>query len=242
MSKEPLTYKYWNHMFNAPKASVINEHNECLEAGTKSRLQEAYDKAHEVRQFEIELYWKRALYFWGFEAAFMLAFGTLLAKGNGTTGQFYFLFLVSIFACFFTLLWRVALKGSKQWQENWESHIDMLEECISGNLYKTVLHNKNNDVFYSVSKVNEAINSLIIAMWIVIGGVCLCIAPTISNPNNNEADLFWLGCLGIFLIAAFSIIFGWLLAVKLRTNFKTKKNELTMINRVAPSVEASDAE
>lgn len=92
MSKEPLTYKYWNHMFNAPKASVINEHNECLEAGTKSRLQEAYDKAHEVRQFEIELYWKRALYFWGFEAAFMLAFGTLLAKGNGATGQFYFLF------------------------------------------------------------------------------------------------------------------------------------------------------
>lgn len=118
----------------------------------------------------------------------------------------------------------------------------MLEECISGNLYKTVLHSKNNGVFYSVSKVNEAINSLLIAMWVVIGGVCLSIAPTISNPNHNEAELFWLACLGVFLIIAFSAIFGWLLAVELRTNFKTKKNELTMIDRADPSVEGCHAE
>lgn len=39
-----------------------SEENRC-------RLREAYDKAHEIRQFEIELYWRRSTYFWTMQAA-----------------------------------------------------------------------------------------------------------------------------------------------------------------------------
>ncbi len=238
MPNKPLAYKYWNYMFNAPKASVESEHELCVEAKNTSRLKEAYDKAHEVRQFEIELYWKRALYFWGFEAAFMVAFGTLLAKGNDVIGQFYFLLIISIFAFFFTLLWRLALKGAKKWQENWEAHIDLLEECVSGNLYKTVLHGKGNDTFYSVSKINEAINLLLLAMWSILCIICAIMAPVVSNAVGSKADLFWLGLLSVGLFVFLLVVFMRLLTCNLNTNFKKDKNELVVIKRAAPSVES----
>jgi hypothetical protein len=35
--------------------------------------------------------------------------------------------------------WYLANRGSKQWQENWENHVDLLEYEVKGPLYKTVL-------------------------------------------------------------------------------------------------------
>jgi hypothetical protein len=32
----------------------------------------------------------------------------------------------------------LAARGSRFWQNNWEKHIDMLEDKIEGQLYKTV--------------------------------------------------------------------------------------------------------
>ncbi|WP_442874858.1 RipA family octameric membrane protein [Desulfovibrio sp. Fe33] len=132
----------------------------------KNRAKEAYQKAHDVRKFEIDLYWKRALYFWAFEGAFLTAYGIILAKGTDVDGQFYYLAVLSLFALCFTYLWSLALKGSKQWQENWELHIDFLEECFSGNLYKTVLYRKEKKGnFYSVSRINERITYLFMLIW-----------------------------------------------------------------------------
>jgi len=36
---------------------------------SKARLREAYDKAHQIRQFEIDLYWRRSAYLWTMQAA-----------------------------------------------------------------------------------------------------------------------------------------------------------------------------
>lgn len=33
----------------------------------KKKVKEAYTRTHEIRKFEIELYWKRAIYFGAFE-------------------------------------------------------------------------------------------------------------------------------------------------------------------------------
>ncbi|PNK72626.1 hypothetical protein CEQ35_000035 [Yersinia enterocolitica] len=43
----------------------------------------------------------------------------------------------------FSYGWFLVNKGSKFWQENWEFHIDRLEDEITGPLYKTVLHRQN---------------------------------------------------------------------------------------------------
>ena len=32
----------------------------------RERIEAALDRAHEIRQFEIRLYWQRSLFFWGF--------------------------------------------------------------------------------------------------------------------------------------------------------------------------------
>ena len=43
-------------------------------------LIKAYETAVETRQFEIELFWKRSLFFWGFIASSFVAYATLMPK------------------------------------------------------------------------------------------------------------------------------------------------------------------
>lgn len=45
------------------------------------RRKSALNKAHDIRKFEIELYWNCTLYFWGFQIALITAFG-LTANRN----------------------------------------------------------------------------------------------------------------------------------------------------------------
>ena len=156
---------YWRLMFGKPEADVLEEHKKT-KPWQKSSLQEAYEKAHDVRKFEIDLYWKRALYFWGFEAAFLVALGQFLTAEKYEE-QLIPLLLLSCFSFVYTVLWCFALQGMKRWQENWEIHIDFLEKNISGCLYKTVLYKKNKQFgFYSVSRINEIVAVLLAFMWL----------------------------------------------------------------------------
>ena len=46
-------------------------------ASESSKLEAALKRAHEIRQFELDLYWKRATYFWALEGAVFAAFALL---------------------------------------------------------------------------------------------------------------------------------------------------------------------
>jgi hypothetical protein len=48
-----------------------------LQESEKHRLDAALARAYQQRSFEIEHYWKRATYFWGFQIAIFAAFGLL---------------------------------------------------------------------------------------------------------------------------------------------------------------------
>lgn len=55
---------------------------------TNSKLYEAYKTAMDVRKFEIELYWKRATYFWTFIGLSLAAYGAaLIGKAEGVTSD-----------------------------------------------------------------------------------------------------------------------------------------------------------
>jgi hypothetical protein len=114
-----------------------------------TKLKAALKRAYELRNFEIEHYWKRATYFWAFQVAIFAAFGLLwkdLATGPVTVagsvpvanpwGP------VTVALAGLGILTAVAnalsARGSTFWQNNWEKHIDMLENEIEGRLYKTV--------------------------------------------------------------------------------------------------------
>lgn len=147
---------------------------------------EAFKFALDTRKFEIELYWKRTTYFWAFIAATFTGFGLV-------SWDRYFLTdtekLIQFFlACFGFLLsfaWFFANKGSKQWQENWEYHVDNLENEVTGPLYKTVLkrlpsteHRQVKKISsmitgpsaHSVSKINQIISLYITVLWLLIIG------------------------------------------------------------------------
>ena len=48
----------------------------------KERIAAALKEAHEIRQFEIRLYWQRNLFFWGFILTFFGGFIALFAGEN----------------------------------------------------------------------------------------------------------------------------------------------------------------
>ena len=167
--------------FNASeyKSKVFSTENSVKDGESMqekiSQMQKAFELAHDVRKFEIGLFWRRGTYYWAFILATFTAYFAVINKMTGCK-DFSFstmsnlpwlskiaLLLISFLAFFFCLSWALVNKGSKFWQKNWEAHIDMLEDDFSGKLYKTFL-NTESDGFekcpfskkaydYSVTKI-----------------------------------------------------------------------------------------
>ena len=114
---------YWEKM----KLDSLDMTNESV----RKRF-EAYNRAHEIRKFEIELFWKRATYYWAFIFAAFTAHFTLLGmlfkdrqfsfpELYALPGLSLFSLAITAFFCFvFSLCWVLMNKGSKFWQKNWE--------------------------------------------------------------------------------------------------------------------------
>jgi len=143
------------------------------------KRKEALKVAMEIRKFEIYLYWKRATYFWAFIAVTFAGYFALLGSTIGSQ-NIDILFLLNCLGLAFSVAWFFVNKGSKFWQENWEKHIDMLEDEITGPLYKTTVNNSYNwyshksPYSYSVSKVNQLLSLFTVVIWILLGSRTIC--------------------------------------------------------------------
>lgn len=157
----------------------------------KKMIKEAYDRANHNRDFEIDKFWSRAAYFWSFLAiifAVYFTFITIEIESNKKTvlyniakeSSYIEIYIISI-GLIFAFSWRYIILGSKQWQENWETHIDHLEKYITGDLYKNIFR-KNN--FYSVSKINLILSNVMIIVWIVILFNYCYRMKALPNRNN----------------------------------------------------------
>lgn len=92
------------------------------------------------------MYWKRATYFWALIAvAFAAFFAVSSAEHLLAQDKNLYLSAISSAGFVFTFAWFSVNKGSKYWQENWENHLDLLEDKITGPLYKTKLDRPQND-------------------------------------------------------------------------------------------------
>ena len=103
-----------------------------------SRKTRAFDLALDIRKFEIELYWKRATYFWAFTAAAVGAYITVSGAKNFNNRE-EALLLVCCLGLVFATAWYFVNRASKHWQNNWEKHVDLLEGEVIGPLYKIIL-------------------------------------------------------------------------------------------------------
>lgn len=134
----------------------------------------ALEHALDIRKFEIELYWKRGTYFWTLIAATFAGYFAVLAAKK-IEDKLFNAYVLACIGFVFTLAWFLVNRGSKFWQENWENHVDMLEDSISGPLYKTVLHRPSDKTVLerfidgpapiSVSKVNQWVSLFTLCVW-----------------------------------------------------------------------------
>jgi hypothetical protein len=93
----------------------------------KFRLQVAM----ESRRFEIDLLWRRSLFFWGFITA---AFGGFTwASTQRPTLAIVF----SVIAFVFSFIWSLVNRGSRYWHVNWELKVQALEDDVIGPMFKT---------------------------------------------------------------------------------------------------------
>ncbi len=141
----------------------------------KKKAEKALEYALDTRKFEIEMYWKRATYFWALIAvAFAGYFGVLSTDAEAK----YYSFIIACVGIVFSWAWLLVNKGSKYWQENWENHVSLLEDYLIGPLYKTRLERplkSDSDEFWitrpkkvSVSKINQFVAWFTIFIWVIL--------------------------------------------------------------------------
>lgn len=156
---------------------------------TETALQHALD----IRKFEIGLYWQRATYFWALiAAAFAGYFAVLAAEHMSEANKLFNAFVIACLGLIFSLSWFLTTRGSKYWQENWENHVDMLEDGITGPLYKTILHRpKNKNLIsraiegpapFSVSQINQWVSLFTLVIW-------LCLIWVVLPPFDLKAGI-----------------------------------------------------
>lgn len=137
----------------------------------------ALDRAHEIRKFEIDLYWKRATYFWILQAAVFTALGLTWKSGETGLPPLIPVALAALGSVAALAGW-LSARGSKFWQENWEYHIDMLEDEFEGRLHKTAYVGYEG-IAWSVSGVNDRLAVCFITFWVGI----LFSAAFNANPS-----------------------------------------------------------
>lgn len=130
----------------------------------RKQKQKQYDVALAIRNFEIELFWKRSLFFWGFIASAFIAYSTLVKAESPLA------ILIACFGFICSLAWALANRGSKRWQENWEEIIDGMDNDITGGLFKKRPENKNRSFWlsarkFSVSKLTIALSDFTVIIW-----------------------------------------------------------------------------
>jgi len=127
-----------------------------------------FEMAVQTRNFEIELFWKRSLFFWGFISVAFAAYASFRTHIPE---------LAILFVCFGVVCscaWTLLNRGSKYWQESWEQKVGELASTEA----EKHLFSKEEDVMekgfwlkarkYSVSKLVIALSDYICLLWLFL--------------------------------------------------------------------------
>ncbi|MEC0400789.1 RipA family octameric membrane protein [Bacillus subtilis] len=123
-----------------------------------------FDVSLQIRNFEIELFWKRSLFFWGFIASAFVGFSSLYGK------NFYLSIIIADFGFICSLCWTLVNRGSKFWQENWESKVENKEINKHSELFTKIEPIQKKFILlqarkYSVSKLAIGLSDYVVILW-----------------------------------------------------------------------------
>lgn len=119
--------------------------------------------ALEARRLEIELFWRRSLFFWGFIAAAFIGVAQSYDEHPKIA------LALTCFGLICSHCWLRANQGSKYWHEAWENKVGREEDAAIGLLFKAIEPQKKKDWFssrrYSVSKLAIALSAFALLLW-----------------------------------------------------------------------------
>ncbi len=194
--------------------STLHSEQEYLALFSENARKEALQVALDVRKFEIELYWKRATYFWTIIAAAFIGFGAA-QQLKDTTIRTDLSVVVSCLGTLFSFAWFCINRGSKYWQTNWEKHVDMLENQMIGPLYKInwlpsqaetgpkrALTSLKSFLIegarLSVTRINQLVSLFVFLVWVTL------LIHAVPIERSHSISLLYFGL--ITLTAIFCIL------------------------------------
>ncbi len=141
----------------------------------------AFDVAHENRKLEIQLFWQRSLFFWGFVAAALIGYTSAMKEKSHLT----IVFALFGFVC--SVVWSQGNRGSKYWQEYWEKKVNFYQHFSTGNIFYD--RKPTAPGFWqtfegrrvSVSKLTMALSDFTVLLWLL-----LCIRELIDSSAIEE--------------------------------------------------------
>lgn len=138
------------------------------EIPNQEEITKAFDIAHENRKLEIQLFWQRSLFFWGFVAAALIGYVGALKENAHLTIVF------ALFGLVCSIVWSQGNRGSKYWQEYWEKKVNFYQHHSTGNIFydrkPTIprLWEMFEGRRISVSKLTMALSDFTVFLWCVL--------------------------------------------------------------------------
>lgn len=135
---------------------------------SSKEMEKAFDVAHDNRKLEIQLFWQRSLFFWGFVAAALVGYGAAYNAKSDLQ------LLFALFGLVCSVVWSAGNRGSKYWQEYWENKVNLLQHYVTGNIFYDRKPSAPDlfDVFAarrtSVSKLTMALSDYAVFLWLVL--------------------------------------------------------------------------
>ncbi|MBS0535086.1 MAG: hypothetical protein JSR72_13595 [Proteobacteria bacterium] len=171
-----------------PKTPPIDnpEYFENFEGLKRKR---ALKVALEMRNFEHELYWKRAVFGWGIIAVAFGGFFSLKEVEHGFATRY----AVACFCFLVSLAWLFLNKGSMCWHDNWDAHVENLEDEHIGPLFKTVMNMNDPSPLRFGRPFNfssRRINEILALTFAAVGLVLMCRTAYSFRPLRADVPIF----------------------------------------------------
>lgn len=125
--------------------------------------EERFKASIQARSQELELFWKRSLFFWGLIASTFVGYAATIDKKGPVS------LTLACFGFICSLAWTLANRGSKFWQENWEQKVAATEGPVVGELFRSQEPRQKKGPFsgyrFSVSRLAIALSDFAAIVW-----------------------------------------------------------------------------
>ncbi len=167
----------------------------------KIQKEKIHEYAETTLNAEIELFWKRSLFFWGFTGAAFVGYGVLIDKADKDLPL-----AIACFGLVCSITWTLANRGSKYWQYAWERKLrDVQKDVLGKEVYFDIVPNRNRAWWgpwrYSVTKLTIALSDFSVLVWIVLG---LKASPYVMGRSWTLIPTIIVAGTGLYLVAIFT--------------------------------------